>query len=82
MTIGTQNRQLITAKLSTPEERAAQAKKRLQTLLPFEEWCAKMKPTPAAMELYHFVRATLERQMREGGLGLAQQDGHQRRTHA
>jgi hypothetical protein len=81
MTIGTPNRQLVPAKLSSPEERAAQAKKRLQTLLPFDEWCAKMKPTPAAIELYHFVRVTLERQMREGGLAPIQQP-QQTRTHA
>ena len=45
---------------SEAQERAAEARRRLDRLMPFEEWCSTVKPTDAAKELYCFVRRLLE----------------------
>jgi hypothetical protein len=54
----------------TAEDRAAQAKQRLEILMPFDEWCARLHPTPAAMELYQVVHATLQRHATGGATSL------------
>jgi hypothetical protein len=40
--------------------RAAKARRKLDRLMPFEEWCSTVKPTDAAKELYRVVRRLLE----------------------
>jgi hypothetical protein len=45
---------------SRAQAAASEAQQRLERLMPFDEWCAKLKPTQAAKELYLFVRARLE----------------------
>ena len=45
---------------SKAEATASDIQQRLSRLMPFEEWCATLKPTEAAKELYWFVRERLE----------------------
>lgn len=45
---------------SRAEADVSDAEKRLSRLLPYEEWCATLRPTDAGKELYLFVRARLE----------------------
>ena len=45
---------------SRAEAAASDIQRRLNRLMPFDEWCATLKPTEAAKELYLFVRARLE----------------------
>ena len=42
------------------QKRAAKARRKLDRLMPFEEWCSTVKPTHAAKELYCVVRCLLE----------------------
>ena len=45
---------------SRAEATASDLQRRLNRLMPFDEWCATLHPTEAAKELYLFVRARLE----------------------
>jgi hypothetical protein len=51
-----------TAELERARERAAEAKRKLDRLMPFKRWCAAVKPTDAAKEVYCFVRRLLKQQ--------------------
>ena len=46
-------------------EDASDVQRRLERLMPYEEWCATLKPTEAGKELYLFVRARLELRVAE-----------------
>jgi hypothetical protein len=45
--------------------RLARLKKKLERLMPFDEWCRVLKPSESAQETYHFVRRTLQTRIRE-----------------
>jgi hypothetical protein len=63
------------------EATASDIQQRLNRLMPFDEWCATLKPTEAAKELYLFVRARLEMRAAEA-LKRLQNSGGQRRERA
>jgi len=45
---------------SRAEADVSDVRKRLGRLMPYEEWCALLRPTDAGKELYLFVRSRLE----------------------
>jgi hypothetical protein len=42
---------------------AGSARTKLRRLMPFDEWCEALDPTPAARELYRFVERSLRREI-------------------
>jgi hypothetical protein len=60
------------------EAAASDIQRRLNRLMPFDEWCATLKPTETAKELYLFVRARLEMRAAEA-LARLQSGGSERR---
>jgi hypothetical protein len=66
---------------SRAEAAASDIQRRLNRLMPFDEWCATLNPTEAAKELYLFVRARLEMRAAEA-LGRLQNTPAPRRVRA
>jgi hypothetical protein len=63
---------------SRAEAAASDIQRRLNRLMPFDEWCATLKPTEAAKELYLFVRARLEMRAAEALAQLQSRSGQRR----
>jgi hypothetical protein len=63
---------------SRAETAASDIQRRLNRLMPFDEWCATLKPTEAAKELYLFVRARLEMRAAEALAQLQSRSGQRR----
>ena len=65
----------VKADSTEAKQRAAKARRKLDRLMPFEEWCSTLKPTNAAKELYCVVRRLLEDER-----GARRQNHHASRT--